>query len=608
MNAALFGEVIEYPWMLAVAVVMAIVVALIVRWSEGRRRARLAMLGTPEIVSRLVPPAAFRKAWPRVLMLGLAALLAGIAMAGPRWGTERTIVRSSGIDMVLALDASLSMMATDERPNRLERMKQEVRRVQSLSGGDRIGLIAFAGRSYILTPLTVDDGALALFLDNLDPSVVGQAGSSLARAIRQGTALLLASQAASDRALVIMSDGEAFEPVADIEDAARRAREAGISIVSVGFGTPQGSTIPIREGGRTTTKRDENGEPVVTRYNPDLLRAAATAAEGTFIPAEAEDKAGRIRRALSQLRTTQRATQAGRDRSPRFQWFLLPAFLLVLLDTLLAERRGRRRRLPAAAKASGEPDSKSTAPAASAPAASAPASATKSNPRRKKGSTTAAALLLALLVPSLAQAGVAEAEKEFRAGQFARAAALYREAIAAGDRTAETMYNLGTALLAADSLPAAIEALERAATSRVPEVAFRSLFNLGLAQLQLGLKLETDQAQAQQAGAAFEAAIDAYRKTLRLRSAHMDAKWNYEIALKHRQKTGGGGGGGGAGEQEEPQPDESSESERQQPRPSGSLGPRQAEELLNSAARDERETQGKRQKQSRPTPPGGKDW
>ena len=604
MNAALFGDMIEYPWMLAVAVVMAVAVALIVRWSEGRRRARLAKLGTPEIVSRLVPPAAFRRAWPRMMILGLAALSAGIAMAGPRWGTEQTVVRSSGIDLVLALDASLSMMAADERPSRLERMKQEVRRLRSLSGGDRIGLIAFAGRSYILTPLTVDDGALALFLDNLDPSVVGQAGSSLARAIRQGTALLLASQAASDRALVIMSDGEAFEPVADIEDAARRAREAGISIVTVGFGTPQGSTIPIREGSRTTTKRDESGEVVITRYNPDLLRAAAEAAQGTFIPAEAEDKAGRIRRALSELRTTQRATQAGRDRSPRFQWFLVPAFLLVLLDTLLAERRGRRRRLPAAAKASGEPDRASTAPAASVPHL-----APKSAPAKKpKGRTTAAALLLALLIPSVAGAGIADAEKAFRNGQFAQAAALYREAVAAGDRTAETMYNLGTALLAADSLPAAIEALERAATSRVPEVAFRSLFNLGLAQLKLGLKLETDQAQAEQAGAAFESAIDAYRKTLRLRSRDMDAKWNYEIALKHRQKTGGGGGGGGAGEQEEPQPDESSESERKQPRPSGSLGPRQAEELLNSAARDEREVQGKRQKQSRPTPPGGKDW
>ena len=96
-------------------------------------------------------------------------------------------MRSTGVDLVLAVDASLSMLATDERPNRLERVKQEIRRLRALSPGDRVGLLAFAGRSYVLSPITVDGGALDLFLDNLDPSVVGQAGSSLAQTITQGT-------------------------------------------------------------------------------------------------------------------------------------------------------------------------------------------------------------------------------------------------------------------------------------------------------------------------------------------------------------------------------------------------------------------------------------
>src|SRR5256885_11460685 len=192
-----------------------------------------------------------------VARLATAALGVGIAVAGPRWGAERNVVRTSGIDMVLALDASLSMMATDERPNRLGRMKQEVRRLPNESRGDRTGLIAFAGRSYILTPMTVDGGALELFLDNLDPSVVGQAGSSLARAIRQGTDLLLLSKSGADRALVVMSDGEAFETEEDVIAEGRRAGQQGISIVTVGFGTTQGSTIPIRQDGTVTQKRDD---------------------------------------------------------------------------------------------------------------------------------------------------------------------------------------------------------------------------------------------------------------------------------------------------------------------------------------------------------------
>src|SRR5438034_8460866 len=144
-----------------------------------------------------------------------------------------------------------------------------------MSAGDRVGVIAFAGRSYVLSPLTIDAGALDLFLDNLDPSVVGQAGSSLAKAIRQGTDLLLLARTGADRALVIMSDGEAFENIEDVVAEARRTGQQGIRLVTVGFGTTQGSTIPIRERGANTLKRDDNGQVVVTRYHPEFLRAAA---------------------------------------------------------------------------------------------------------------------------------------------------------------------------------------------------------------------------------------------------------------------------------------------------------------------------------------------
>src|SRR6185503_19698350 len=146
-----------------------------------------------------------------------------------------------------------------ERPSRLERMKQEVRRLRAMSPGDRMGVLAFAGRSYVLSPMTVDEGALDLFLDNLDPSVVGQAGSSLARTIRQGVDLLTLSQSGADRALVVMSDGEAFEPIEDVVAEAKRAGEQGVSLVTVGFGTPRGTTIPVRApNGSVTTKKDEN--------------------------------------------------------------------------------------------------------------------------------------------------------------------------------------------------------------------------------------------------------------------------------------------------------------------------------------------------------------
>ena len=416
-----------------------------------------------------------------------AALGVGIAVAGPRWGAERNVVRTSGIDMVLALDASLSMLATDERPNRLERMKQEVRRLIDQSRGDRTGLIAFAGRSYILTPMTVDGGALDLFLDNLDPSVVGQAGSSLARAIRQGSDLLMLSNSGADKALVLMSDGEAFEDVNEVIAEAKRAGDQGISLVTVGFGTTQGSTIPVKNpDGTTTQKRDEGGQVVVSHYTPDFLRAAAEAAHGNFIDAARTDKAALVKSALARLRTKAHATISGESRTPRYQLFLLPAVLLLLLDTLLAERRGRRRRSSAATETS----------------------------------VSAAAALALMLLPNVSGcAGILPSSSPTESGaraygsqNFQQAAQLYRRAIDGGDKRPEILYNYGTALLAGDSLQGAAEVLERLTDATDPELRYRALFNLGLAQLKQGLA-----APKEAANEPLDAALAAYKKVLLMR-------------------------------------------------------------------------------------------
>ncbi len=553
----------DYIWLLPLAILLPIATVWLLRRADQRRRKRLARLGEMEVVGRLMPPNAMRSMKWQAVRLATAGALIGVGVAGPRWGTEQTIVRSRGIDLVFALDASLSMMATDDRPNRLTRMKQEVRRLRAMSRGDRVGLIAFAGRSYVLSPLTIDAGALDLFLDNLDPSVVGQAGSSLAKTIRQGTDLLLLTKSGADRALIVMSDGEAFEPVEDIVAEARRAGLQRISLVTVGFGTQQGSQIPVKEGNTNTFKRDENGQAVITRYHPELLQAAAQAANGTFIDAAQSDKATRVRAALASLRRQQRVSSGGETKTPRFQWVLFPAVLLLILDTLLLERRGRRKRIRAAAS--------QAAPVA--------------------------AMLLLFLGGCARQTGSAAAARAYHGKEYPRAAAMYRSLINAGDRTGPTLYNYGTSLLAADSLTSAAEALDRAAETRDSELRYRALFNLGLAHLKRGLALPE-----QQASEPLDAALAAYKKVLLLRSGDLDAKWNYELALRKKQSGGGGGGGGG-----ESNPSPSPES--QAPKPSGGLGERQAEQLLGSAAREERDVQSKRQRQTRvEPPPGGKDW
>ncbi|HTR78848.1 MAG TPA: VWA domain-containing protein, partial [Gemmatimonadaceae bacterium] len=404
------------------------------------------------------------------------------------------------------------------------------------------GLLAFAGRSYILSPLTVDQGALDLYLDNLDPSVVGEAGTSLARAIQQGVDLLSLSNSGTDKALVLMSDGEELDgTMDDITAQARRALEQGIALVTVGFGTTSGSTIPIREGSVTAPKRYD-GQVVITRYHPEFLQAAAAAAHGTFIDAAATDKAGKIKSALSTLRAQSRASLGAESQVARYQWFLLPALLILMWDTLFPERRRPRSGAPKAAMAT-------TAILAAATASG--------------------------CVRFTSDRGAVDAYKR---GDFLQAAAQFRAAGARG-RDPTRSYNLGTALVGADSLETAAEVLEPQTSAESSELRYRALFNLGEAQLKRGIE-QPDQGARE----AMQAAAAAYKRVLLMRPDDMDAKWNYELAS------------GGA-------------SAREQPQNAGALGQRQADQVLGTAAREERDTQAKKQQQNHAQPPpNGKDW
>jgi Ca-activated chloride channel family protein len=553
--------IFDMPWLLLAAVGLPVVVWWMRSVRTRQRRVRLARYAESSALRRLVMVTDPDERG-RTVRLVFVVLLTGLALSGPRWGLARGAVSARGIDMAIAIDASLSMMAPDERPSRLERVKQEVRRLRAMSQADRVALIAFAGRSYILTPLTSDDGAIELFLDNLDPSVVGQAGSSIARAIRQGTELLLASDGSADRALVLMTDGEVFEPAEDVNAAATEAGLKGVSLVTVGFGTTQGSTIPIQDGSITREKRDDDGQIVITRYAPELLEAAAKAAGGTFIPADASDKATRVRGALRSLRTAKRKVDSREDHVPRYLWLLLPALALLAYDSWLLTRRRS-----------------SSGAASSLPLTMPP---------------VAFFLLLAALPVTLMSCKQApDPAALFAEGNVQAAMAGYRAQIAGGDTTVRTRYNLGTTLIGADSLVAAAELLDMVRREGDGETRMRARFNAGYASLVMGRAPQNPEAEA-----AFASARAAYRAFLGERPAEADAKWNYELALRKMPPPQGGGGGGG---------DSQNDKQDEQPQNQGGLDQKQAEALLNSAAREERDVQGRKQRQGR-KPPGGKDW
>jgi Ca-activated chloride channel family protein len=306
-----------------------------------RRRRRVARIlgGTGSALGRGAGDLS-RFPVPRFALLVPAAALLGIAAAGPRWGTEVVETRSRSVNVVLALDVSKSMLASDVKPNRLERQRLLATRLLRELRGDRIGLVVFAGRAYVLSPLTVDHAALRLFVDALDPEIVSQGGSSLASALTQAADLARGEQPErGERAIVLISDGEALEDEAAVVQAAARAAQLGITVHTVAIGTPEGAPVPEVDPGTGRVigyKRDPDGETVVSRRNDALLSRIARAAGGRFISADA---AGATDLLLDELRAMQRTSTDGATSvqlKERFGWFVAVALALIALDAVLA--------------------------------------------------------------------------------------------------------------------------------------------------------------------------------------------------------------------------------------------------------------------------------
>ncbi len=554
---ALFARV----WMLPVALLVATIVAWIGWRTDARRRSRLARLGEVPVLERLVPRrTAGLPPRVRAVLLGMAALCLGIAIAGPRWGERAERRRDLGVDMALVLDVSASMLALDDGGvSRLDRMKGDVRRLLVTMPAARVALLVVAGRSYILTPLTADHDALELFLDGLDPGIVSQGGTALASGVAQATQLLGVSQDGGDRALVVMSDGETWDDEGEIATAAQGARDARLAVVTVGYGSAAGATIPVSGGG---VKRDADGQPVITKANAQTLEGIARITDGVFVDAVAADRPGRIRAALRRLRQTERVYNAGASPIQRYALFLWPAFVLLLIDALLAERS-----------------------------------------RRSRPGAVAATLLVIGTMPlasvkAQTSSAVPDAMDLYKQRKFTESAQAFRLKLQDGDRSLRSMYNLGTALLEADSTSAATDLLDRVVTiAPDAELRFRALFNLGLANLRRARSVSPNEAAP-----FFSAAVAAYKRALRTRTDDPDAKWNLELALREQQKNGGGAGGGGGGKQPPPPNPPPSKGQQQ-------LDKQRAEAVLNSAARDERDVQTRRQRDGqRREAPVGRDW
>jgi Ca-activated chloride channel family protein len=520
-------------------------------WLARGRRLRLARRWSP----LLARTARARGGWAPVL-LGLVALLAMIGLAGPRMGRTQITTKTRALSLVFAVDISRSMLAEDVAPNRLQRSVREARRLIEDLGGDRLGLIAFAGQSYILAPLTVDGSAIRMYLDALDPDLASSGGSNLRSVLAQGTELLGATSDAADRVLVLFSDGEAHDTLSEIVSEAEALKDAGVRLVVVAQGKTEPTRIPIRDSAGTITeyKRDAEGTVVLTERRDDILRAVVEAAEGNLVPSEVPDQAGAVRELVSAMERSPTSETRTADLVPRAWIPVLAAALLLALYTVA--RPG-----PALVGLAG-----------------------------------------LLLAGSASAQRPAKGERALAAGDPAAAAAAFLAEAGKGTGRDTAFYNAGTAALEAGRLDVARGALIEAAKSLDPALRYRALYNLGLVGL---LAAEADTSRQEEF---LEDAVDRLRQALLLQPSSERAKWNLELADRRRPPPPSGGGGGGS----PPPPSGGGGGQQQQQRgeaPRQGLSQNQAEQILNSMERRERETRAEQQRRLQASVGGGvKDW
>jgi Ca-activated chloride channel family protein len=231
-----------------------------------KREARLAAFAEEALARRLTPELDRRRRVVRILLRAVALLLVVVALAGPKWGFHWEEVKREGIDLIVAIDTSRSMLATDVKPNRLERAKLAVLDLVQFLQGDRIGLVAFAGTAFLECPLTLDYSAFEQSLRATDVGIIPRGGTALARAIETSLAGFEAREGKHE-ALILITDGEDHE--GDVDAAVQRAVEKGVKIYTVGIGTGEGELVP-QAGGSGGYVKDRKGQVVKSRLNEEV--------------------------------------------------------------------------------------------------------------------------------------------------------------------------------------------------------------------------------------------------------------------------------------------------------------------------------------------------
>ncbi|RME21264.1 MAG: VWA domain-containing protein [Candidatus Zixiibacteriota bacterium] len=314
-------------------------VGVFIFWAVARKKALLARFGDLPLILKTAPYISFARQRTKGLLLILGMVFMVLALARLQFGTYLERVKREGLDIIVALDVSNSMLARDFKPSRLDKAKQEIRGIIEHLGGDRIGLVAFAGDAFVQCPLTLDYAAARMLLSVMDTRSVSIQGTSLASAIKVASDAFEHKER-KHKVLLLLTDGE--DHGGEAEKAAEEARKQGVRIYTVGIGSTAGEPIPIldRNGNQVGFKKDENGDVIVSRLDEETLQKIALATGGKYYHATAgEMELDKIFDEISKLEKKEQQGTLVTRYDDRYQWLLLIALMFIIGEFFLPERK-----------------------------------------------------------------------------------------------------------------------------------------------------------------------------------------------------------------------------------------------------------------------------
>lgn len=487
-------------WLLAV--ILPVLIAFF-WWAWRKRQQLITQFISARLLAQLKVGVSAARQKTRMALIVVTVALVIFALARPQWGFIQEEARQRGLDIIVAVDTSNSMLAQDVAPDRLTRAKLAALDLVQRAKTDRLGLIAFAGSAFLECPLTLDDAAFSASVNSLDTRTISQGGTAIAEGIDEARQAFK-KEPGNHKVLVLFTDGE--DQDSDAVSAAKRAASDGIIILTVSVGTAEGDVLRIRnQNGQQDYIRDEDGKPVKSHMNEELLQQIAQAGNGFYLPLRGTKTVDTLYdQGIAPLPKTEFSAKFFQHYRERFYWPLSLAMALLIVEMFLPDRKRRR--------------SRSSVPVAGAASPTAEI-------------TQTAALLLLLALPLAARAGSpSTALREYDQGKFEDALKDYNQLLEKKSDDPRLHFNAGAAAYQSQKMTDAAREFDQAATSSPNDLPLqqRAYYNEGNAYYRLGQQIQDPDKKQE----AWENALQYYTNALSLNRQDTDAAYNRDFVQR----------------------------------------------------------------------------